>query len=102
MTTLKTYNSAEDFNLYLAFHPSDESSFMRSLVKVDQLMRKEFDDTQKREYENAGHLEIIYRVQKPIFVSEEDLKGFFLRLRTVFNSLSSLSPHFTQFESENK
>ena len=102
MTTLKTYNSAEDFNLYIAFHPAESNLFTRSLIKIDHLMQNEFGDTQKCEYENPEHLEVVYRVQKPIFVSDEDFKVFFLKLRTVFNSLSSLKPHFTQYESEIK
>lgn len=102
MTTLKTYNRTDDFNLFISFHPTDGETFQRSLVKIDQLMVKEFEDAQKREYENQEHLEIIYRVQKPIFVAAEDLQTFFLKLRTVFNSLSSLHPHFTQYESEIK
>lgn len=102
MTTLKSYNSAEDFNLFIAFHPSERETFTRSLIKIDQLMVKEFEEGCKREYENADQLEIVYRVQKPIFVSGEDFKEFFLKLRVVFNSLSSLQPHFTQYESEIK
>lgn len=102
MTTLKSYNSAEDFNLFIAFHPSESGLFTHSLIKIDQLMVKEFDDDCKREYENVDQLEIIYRVQKPIFVSGEDFKDFFLKLRVVFNSLSSFQPHFTQYESEIK
>lgn len=102
MATLKTYDKAEDFCLYLAFHPTDEVTFNSTQQRIDGLMKRLFGDGQRREYCNSTEKEIIYRVQKPIFLAKGELKEFFMNLQLVFNAADRHNPHFTQFESDDK
>lgn len=105
MATLKSYDKAEDFCIHLAFHPTDEVGFNSTLQRIDDLMERLFKEEQRREYCNAEQKEVIYRVQKPIFMAKDELKKFFTSLQVIFNVASKYSPHFThytQVESESE
>lgn len=97
MATLKTYDKAEDFCVHLAFHTTDELSFNATLQRLDTLMERHFDEAQRREYSSAEQKEIIYRIQKPLFMAKDELNKFFGNLQVVFTVASSYSPHFTHY-----
>lgn len=105
MATLKSYDKAEDFCIHIAFHPTDEVGFTSALQRMDDLMERLFSQEQRREYSSAEQKEIIYRVQKPIFMAKDELNKFFTNLNVIFNVASNYSPHFThytQVESESE
>lgn len=96
--SLKNFKKVEDFSIRLTFHPQDESNFNHSLKNLDLLIEKRFGDGARREITNLTELEIVYRIQKPIFDSSEEMHAFFQELASLFTVTDSLYPHFTQYE----
>lgn len=99
---MKELNSAEDFSVYVAFHITDETSSSASVSRLDRLMETVFGDTQSCELvsEDWGHQEVIYKIQKPVLVSNDAMSIFFDKLKQIFIAASSMSPHFTQLNGD--
>lgn len=98
MATMKELNSAEDFSVYVAFHVTDETSSNATALRLSQLMEGIFGDTQSFVLDSGdwSNKEIIYKIQKPVLVSNSAMASFFDKLKQLFNAASSMTPHFTQ------
>lgn len=102
MATLNDYTSMDDFSVFLAFHVMDDTSVGAAITRLSNLMEDIFGDTQVREMisKDLGSQEVIYKIQKPILVSDDAMATFFDKLKQVFNAASNMSPHFTQISEE--
>lgn len=98
MANLKAIESTDDLFLYMAFHPSKEETFLTDTLNLEKMMDDQFGDDQECLLTNRTESVVIYRVQKPIFATKEEQETFFKKLRLIFNSASTLLPHFTQFQ----
>ena len=99
MTALKSFDTDNDINLYVAFHVTIDMSPKAADVKLSKTIHSIFDENEYgREFvsdrESGG--EIIYRFQKPLLMSPEETKKFFENLKTLFVAAANLNPHFTQ------
>lgn len=84
--------------VHIAFHPPEETLFSKTVIAIKETCDDLFGDVSKVEFSNEEFREVVVSVQTPLMDSDEDLEKFFSNLRSVFVSLSHLSPHFTHFE----
>lgn len=104
MTTLN--NSANDLQVFIAFHVATEGSLQSALINLEKLISNLFPDEQSYNLMShaTGHeeSEIIYRIQKPLLSTNEDNEQFFKKIQTLLSISSELTPHFTQLSEQRK
>lgn len=99
---MNDFTSTDDFSVFVAFHVTDDTSVQATIKRLSNLMEEVFGDTQTRELisKDYGNQEVIYKIQKPVLVSQDAMETFFDKLKQIFNAASSMSPHFTQISEE--
>jgi len=98
MSKLKTLSNENDLYVFLAFHIPDDSDSQLHINNITNIMNQYFQDSTFKtiDPEFSESYEMIYKIQKPLVASNEDVLSFFENLRTVFRTTDRFTPHFTQ------
>ena len=99
MGAMKEYTSDSEMSVYLAFHLHDDSSFgeaVRRLIKKLKGLFGEGTTLKHTSPPGTGEREVVFRVQKPLIETEENLTAFFSTLEALFQEEASYMPTFTQ------
>lgn len=100
MANLQNFTSSDDLNIFIAFHIPNEVDPELVQVKLEHMMEKTFLDAQSKELVsgNDNDHEVIYKIQKPLLLSDKENNKFFENLKSLFSKTSDMSPHFTQID----
>lgn len=99
MTAQKKLNANSSISIHVAFHVTIDESPQAVDVKLNKTINSIFGEGEYRrdfvsDRESGG--ELIYCFQVPLLGSQEETKGFFEKLKSLFIASSNLNPHFTQ------
>lgn len=87
----------DGLNLHIVFHLSGGAGMKAEQERLSSLFRREFGDVQDCVFYSEDFKESIFKVQRPIFVQDEENRLFFEKLANLFEVTADLRPHFTQF-----
>ncbi len=81
----------------MAFHLQSRPSAASDAAKIDDLLERFFGAESVDSVDlDIQDNEIVYRINKPIISSNEELLEFFKSLKKLFESTAEYTPHFTQ------
>lgn len=91
--------------VHIAFHIHYDDDEHYHRMSVIENMHDTFGEYAKGVIPNPPNdtdetYELVFTVDCPVILSEDNMKEFFQKLMKIFNAHSSLNPHFTQYHTD--